>query len=117
MTSSFRLDKATYLSAFHTDTQKIVESAQQGLEAPVPSCPGWNLGYLLGHVGSIYAVLVRTIGEGKGEDIVHELKDLRLPPEIHAWFEAKQPQNALPASLLDWFEDTVRSLESVFQAA
>src|SRR5579871_870983 len=48
------LDKATYLDAFHREAAALAAAARGGLDAPVPSCPGWTVATLLGHLTGIY---------------------------------------------------------------
>lgn len=48
------MDSAAHLSALQTDGRAIVEAAELGLDAPVPSCPGWNVADLVGHTGVVH---------------------------------------------------------------
>ena len=58
-----------------------------GVEAPVPSCPGWTVTDLLGHIGRIHRWVARMI-----ED--------RAPARGEHWSEAAPPA---PDGILDWF--------------
>jgi uncharacterized protein (TIGR03083 family) len=44
-----------YLEAVGAQSDRLVHAAEQaGLDAPVPSCPEWDVADLLGHVGRVY---------------------------------------------------------------
>ncbi len=48
-----------------TDGVRFLEIvADHGLEVPVPSCPGWNLGDLAWHVGNVWSRWGRIVSEG-----------------------------------------------------
>lgn len=49
------MEPEQYLAAIARDTELLVDAATRaGLDAPVPSCPGWTVSYLLAHVGQVY---------------------------------------------------------------
>src|SRR5579884_3414997 len=45
------MEKQDYLAALRRDTDAMVAVARFGLEAAVPSCPGWQVGDVVAHVG------------------------------------------------------------------
>ena len=47
----------------------LADTAEGGdLEAPVPACPGWTVGEVVRHTGSVYRVVLRWILEGRRPD-------------------------------------------------
>ena len=49
------LDRDEYLHAISADGRRLAESAARaGLDAPVPSCPGWAVRDLLSHMVGVY---------------------------------------------------------------
>lgn len=67
------------------------------LDAPVPTCPGWTLADLLGHLGDEYDRVARTIVRGTVERPEADLA--ALPPTGPA--------------LLDWFDERYTALVDV----
>ena len=110
------LDTATYLTAFHREAAALAVAAQRGLDAPVPSCPGWTVASLLTHLIGLYAESVKLV-EGRPNEpaaLVKSYDDLGLPIEFKDWFEAeKEDFGALPPGLPELFETTVADLEKV----
>jgi uncharacterized protein (TIGR03083 family) len=51
------------VAAIRLDGEGIVSASGQGVDAPVPTCPGWTVADLCRHVGSIYAHVARIVGE------------------------------------------------------
>jgi uncharacterized protein (TIGR03083 family) len=45
------MEKQDYLDAARRETDGLREAARTGIDAPVPSCPGWLVGDVLAHVG------------------------------------------------------------------
>jgi uncharacterized protein (TIGR03083 family) len=49
------LDSDAYLGALRDQAEQLVAAAERaGLDAPVPSCPDWDVAELLGHMGRVY---------------------------------------------------------------
>src|SRR5215472_429357 len=42
------------IDAFEGDAGALAAAAERGLDAPVPSCPGWDVADVVAHVGSIH---------------------------------------------------------------
>jgi uncharacterized protein (TIGR03083 family) len=110
------LDNVTYLDAFHRDAAALAVAAGRGLEAPVPSCPGWTVATLLTHLTGLYAYSVKLV-EGRPREadaLVTRYEDLDLPLELKDWFdEENESPSATPPGLLPLFEATVANLEAV----
>lgn len=53
------------LDQLRADARRLAELVDMGpLDAPVPSCPGWDLGALVGHVGAVHRWALHSIREG-----------------------------------------------------
>jgi uncharacterized protein (TIGR03083 family) len=69
------MDRASYLDSLRSDAADLLAAADvHSLGADVPSCPGWTLERLVGHVGRVYR---RTAGWVVGEGS----RELPRPPE------------------------------------
>jgi uncharacterized protein (TIGR03083 family) len=96
------MDKQAYLSAFDQNWQGLLQAAELGWDAPVPSCPGWNVGALVGHMGSVFTFWnkwVRDRPRGYDEVAIAELRaelDEALPG-FTAWRKQGFTAEAAPA--------------------
>jgi uncharacterized protein (TIGR03083 family) len=55
------MDASTYIEAIERDGSAVADVARRGLDAPVPSCPGWDVGDLVGHLGEVYAFVALVV--------------------------------------------------------
>ena len=110
------LDKNSYLNAFRSDSAALAEAAQLGPQAALPSCPGWTIATLLGHLGAIYISIAKNIRVGHGEDVVQELGDLELAPEFEEWFQHDFTLETLPPTVVEWYQQAAADLEAAFRA-
>ncbi len=80
-----------YLTAVRRESEALLAAAAHGLEAPVPSCPGWTVRDVVAHTGVVHR---------HKEQIVRE-----------QWIEGS-PERVEPPSdgLLDWFRHGVDRL-------
>lgn len=108
------MDPQAYRQAFRASSADIAAVARRDVRAPIPSCPGWAMANLLGHLGAVYTSIARNISFGAGEDIVNELDDLQLAPAYATWFEGGRSAEAAPADVVDWFDAAVARLAQVF---
>ncbi|HEX5615281.1 MAG TPA: maleylpyruvate isomerase family mycothiol-dependent enzyme [Acidimicrobiia bacterium] len=90
------MEHADYVAAIERDGARLERAARaSGVDAPVPSCPGWTVGDLVEHVGRLH----RWVAQ-----IVHD-----RAVEVDAWWnevEAPAPGTAL----IDWFAGGYRTL-------
>jgi uncharacterized protein (TIGR03083 family) len=85
------VDPDDYLTAIRADAASLSEAARAaGLDAMVPSCPGWQVSRLLGHVGRVHrwCTLVVQQSPGREPDLMKETEHPPAGPEILPWFEA-----------------------------
>ncbi len=66
MTTSLAPER--YLALVDTDTQRLIEVAERGVDAAVPTCPGWTVGDLLDHVAHVYEHKVRVMSAAAWPD-------------------------------------------------
>lgn len=112
------------VASIEQDTAKTVAAVQAHTEPPilpVPSCPGWNLTFLLLHLGANQRRIAKRLSDG-GERQPADLTDnvfLKLEPEWQEWLKAeKAPDDKpLPAALIDWFEEGSKELIAALNAA
>lgn len=82
-----RMEKARCVAALLADSAALAEAAALGLDAPVPSCPGWSVADLLEHVGRVHRAATRRVRDLEAER--HPAADIPLPPrdELVTWLE------------------------------
>lgn len=64
MSESTALDPERYFRLIDNDTERLLTIAALGLDAPVPSCPGWTVEHVVDHVGFVYLHKVRVMADG-----------------------------------------------------
>lgn len=84
-----------WLAAIRTDGTAMADAARLGLDAEVPSCPGWTVGTLLNHTGRVQRWAAATVASGQLG---------AFPP---------RPDEVTP----EWFEEGVAELCGTLQAA
>jgi uncharacterized protein (TIGR03083 family) len=50
-----RLPAQRYLDLLHREGEALLLAAEEAMDRPVPSCPGWTVDDVVFHVGSVYA--------------------------------------------------------------
>jgi len=93
------MDGATFVSALRAEGAALAEAARLGLDADVPSCPGWSVADLVRHTGIVHA---------HKDDIVRNR--LRENPS-----ERPVPP-ADDGSLLGWYEEGAARLADLLEA-
>ena len=73
-----------FLAAIRTEGDRLFRAAAKDMTAEVPSCPGWKVTDLVGHLGVVHRhkeFIVRTLAESDphwGEPETRELSELEL---------------------------------------
>jgi uncharacterized protein (TIGR03083 family) len=83
------LAPAYYLDALPIESKRLADAARKaGLEASVPTCPGWDVAKLLVHVGVVHRWVATMVSGGLTERFDHRLVE-RAPDgeERITWFE------------------------------
>jgi uncharacterized protein (TIGR03083 family) len=70
-----RLVFASYLDAIGEEADRLVHAADRGLDAPVPTCPGWVLADLVGHVAEVYRTFIVQLQAADPEERAPVLDD------------------------------------------
>lgn len=65
MTQDGAVDRTSYLSLVRSDAAALLAAADRGLDAAVPSCPGWTVERLVGHVGRVYRSTAAWVSSGE----------------------------------------------------
>jgi uncharacterized protein (TIGR03083 family) len=96
------MQHAEFVDAIRTESDALADAARvAGVDAPVPSCPEWQVHDLLGHIGRIQhwvADIVRTRPADPGDH----------------WRQHDPPA---PEASIDWFADGARALAGALAAA
>lgn len=90
-----------YLDALRTDGAALAVAARAGLDAGVPSCPGWTVRDLVVHTANVY--------KHKGEIV----RDLITEPYDSTDEEAPEGDG----ELVEWFEGWLGQMADTLQAA
>jgi uncharacterized protein (TIGR03083 family) len=112
------IDKATHCDAFHREAAAVAAAARLGLEAPVPSCPGWSVAALVTHLAAdVYAGRIRAFQALPNEVTIASFADLGLPSRFEAWVESDRSDLTLvPDGLIELYEATAATLEAELRA-
>ncbi len=81
-------EAADYLRAIADESAALLAAAERaGLEAPVPSCPGWSVADLLGHIGGVQGWAAEMSERDPGGDYVaRDPSAIPDVPELPEWF-------------------------------
>lgn len=75
-------------------TSRFADAAASGdLESPVPTCPGWTLSDLVGHLGWVHRWAAHAV--------------------THGTPDGNEPYAGGPVAMLDWYRDSARHLVDV----
>lgn len=66
--TDIRLRPQQYFEIIDADTERLLEVAGRGLEAAVPSCPGWTVADVVSHVAMVYEHKVRVMADNAFPD-------------------------------------------------
>jgi uncharacterized protein (TIGR03083 family) len=78
------MDRASYLDSLRSDAADLLSAATDHLDADVPTCPGWKVERLVGHIGRAYRWTAGWV-EGDGA------REVPRPPKgdaVIAWTRA-----------------------------
>jgi uncharacterized protein (TIGR03083 family) len=62
------LDPERYFALIDADTERMLEMGGRGLDADVPSCPGWTVADVVSHQAMVYAHKVRVMADNGWPD-------------------------------------------------
>jgi hypothetical protein len=110
------MDKKAYLQAFLDNWEGIQHAATLGMEPAVPSCPGWNVGALVGHMGGVFTFWNKWVRERpRGYDDVAfaELRAEREAglPGFGAWRKKSFAFEELPPGVMEFAQRYQTELE------
>jgi uncharacterized protein (TIGR03083 family) len=82
------MEPGTYVEAIRNGSPALLDAARANLDAPVPSCPGWNVADLVAHTGGVWGWAANIVRTGARSEFP-------VPPEgvggtdLLAWAEAR----------------------------
>ncbi|MGW6201461.1 maleylpyruvate isomerase family mycothiol-dependent enzyme [Kribbella sp. NPDC055110] len=86
-----------FLEHVRADSARLGEVARTGLDAPVPSCPGWTVDDVVRHVAMVY---------------VHKVEVLKLGARPKPW-----PPDFSGLTSLEWYDDARKAIVDALEAA
>jgi uncharacterized protein (TIGR03083 family) len=112
------MDTAEYRNAFRREAAALATAARKGLDAAVPSCPGWTVATLVSHLTfEVYATRIKHVALRPRGDVVQSYDDLDLPPQFKEWCDGEYKEPAvLPDGLVELFERVANGLEEALYA-
>lgn len=117
------MDKNGYLACLHADSAALAAAARLGLVAPVPSCPGWSVADLVVHTGGVHRAQARIVSERLQEPAGIKREMFESVPGLLDWLESSalmggtSDPGAVPAGVVEWFEEGAALLEEALAAA
>lgn len=94
------METSEYLAHIRADTTRLLAVAGAAGDRPVPSCPGWDVTRLAGHLGRVHAMATAAVRDR----LDAPPSGLPRPPED-------------PAGVLAWVEAGLAELEAALGAA
>ncbi|MDQ1396515.1 MAG: hypothetical protein QOG64_1774, partial [Acidimicrobiaceae bacterium] len=80
-----------YLATIRSESQALAAAARAGgIDSDISTCPGWKMGRLVGHVGTVHQWAAETVRAGQDDPV--DGRALPRPPEGHGvidWLEEK----------------------------
>lgn len=96
---------ADHIAVLRRDGIELAEVALRvGLDAEVPTCPGWQLRDLLGHLGAVHRWAASYVAEGRVRPCTKEEEAVFFAPPTGG-------------ALVDWFREGHRALVETLSAA
>lgn len=113
--------KTAFVESVRRDAARVAEVVRAHSTPPiaaVPSCPGWNLTFLLLHLGRNHRLVISRLRSRDGDPA--SLKDtsfLKLESPWLEWLNSNQaPGNEpIPAGLVEWFEAGAAELTQLLE--
>jgi uncharacterized protein (TIGR03083 family) len=63
------MQRPLYIASVQADADRLVSVASGALDRPVPSCPGWNVERLVGHLGRTHRWVTSWVSRGSGTEL------------------------------------------------
>ena len=63
------MERADYLACVRRDGELLLTSAAEGLDRPVPTCPGWTCERLVGHMGRTHRWTAGWVAAGESPEV------------------------------------------------
>lgn len=95
------MEPRALIDAFETEAAGLAATAERGLDAPVSTCPGWDVAELVIHMGSIH----------RWANLAIRATDMLPPPPRHA------PDIERGPALVPWFRDGAAAFAREMRAA
>lgn len=85
------METAAYLRHLRADGAALADAARRDLDAAVPSCPGWAVARLVGHVGTVHQWVAETLATRAAERVDWgTLAKAPRGPEVLGWYEGQR---------------------------
>ncbi|MFI9062200.1 maleylpyruvate isomerase family mycothiol-dependent enzyme [Streptomyces sp. NPDC053429] len=120
------MDEITRLNLFHAQARAFEKAVRRavgpgGRPPLVPSCPGWSVSDLVGHLGGVHRYLAHILRRRLTE--APDPSDLSLyglpsdPADLAAWPRPDRTPtlDPVPGSLIDWFAEGAATLAELLR--
>ncbi|HVA89489.1 MAG TPA: maleylpyruvate isomerase family mycothiol-dependent enzyme [Chloroflexota bacterium] len=111
------LEKTLYREGYLREAAALAAAARQGLQAPIPSCPGWTMATLVSHMIEMNVNRLGLVRQRPASFPMDAFETWGLPGRLKEWFmgERSDPRSA-PAGLVDLYEETTAELGAALWA-
>jgi len=105
------LEKILYRQGYLRDAAALATAARQGLDVPIPSCPGWNMAILLSHMIEMNAHRLGLVRRRPAPFPMDDVATWGVPTRFQEWFRGDRlAAGAAPAGLAALYEETTAEL-------
>jgi len=111
------LEKTVYREGYLREAAALAAAARLGLEAPIPSCPGWTMATLVSHMIEMNVNRLGLVRKRPAPFPMDDFAAWGLPVRFKEWFadERLDPARA-PAELPALYEQTTAELGAALWA-
>jgi uncharacterized protein (TIGR03083 family) len=115
------MKKDELLTCLHDDAARLAEAARLGLDADVPTCPGWVVADLAAHTGAVLRAQTVVVRERLQAAPEFDPAVLDSLPGLLKWMmgrmEGKARADAFPRGVIGWFVKAAVEMEQALRAA
>lgn len=106
------MDKQANLAVLKENVDASLAAARLGLDSPVSACSGWNVGSLMGHLGTVFTHWNARVSRRHTPDPDPGPADFASLPGFEAWHDADFSPDTMPDGVVEWMEQRAADLQA-----
>jgi uncharacterized protein (TIGR03083 family) len=111
------LEKTVYREGYLREAAALADAARRGLQAPIPSCPGWIMATLISHMIEMNVNRLGLVRERPNPFPMDNFDTWGLPASLKDWFSGERlDPNSAPSGLVELYEETTADLGTALWA-